>query len=148
MRNRKMLLPALLSIALVFSLILPASAAEASAVVPVPDDRSIGHWAVDSSSAASAMAMNTPSGNVTPMVAAGGYHTVGLKSDGTVVAVGNNDYGQCNVGSWTDIIQVAAGYVHTVGLKADGTVVAVGGNDYGECNVGSWIDITQVVAGY
>ena len=54
------------------------------------------------------------------------YHTVGLKSDGTVVAVGNNIDGQLNVGSWTDIVQVAAGRYHTVGLKSDGTVVAVG----------------------
>ena len=36
----------------------------------------------------------------TPMVAAGWVHTVGLKSDGTVVAVGDNRYGQCNVGGW------------------------------------------------
>ena len=34
----------------------------------------------------------------TPMVATGYYHTVGLKDDGTVVAVGHNNYGQCNVG--------------------------------------------------
>ena len=34
------------------------------------------------------------------MVAAGGYHTLGLKTDGTVVAVGWNEDGQCNVGSW------------------------------------------------
>ena len=34
-----------------------------------------------------------------PMVAAGAYHTVGLKSDGTVVAVGDNSKGQLNVGS-------------------------------------------------
>jgi len=33
-------------------------------------------------------------------VSAGYYHTVGLRSDGTVVAVGNNTYGQCNVGNW------------------------------------------------
>jgi len=31
-------------------------------------------------------------------VAAGGRHTVGLKADGTMVAVGHNLYGQCNVG--------------------------------------------------
>lgn len=69
-------------------------------------------------------------------VAAGGYHTVGLKDDGTVVAVGDNGDGQCNVGDWTDIIQVAAGAEHTVGLKDDGTAVAGGNNDYGQCNVG------------
>jgi len=80
-------------------------------------------------------------------VAAGYYHTVGLKADGTVVAAGNNDYGQCNVGSWSNIIQVAAGGAHTVGLKGDGTVVAVGYNGDGQCNVGSWSGIVQVAAG-
>jgi alpha-tubulin suppressor-like RCC1 family protein len=43
-----------------------------------------------------------------------------------VVAVGDNDYGQLDVGVWTDIVQVAAGRSHTTGLKDDGTVVAAG----------------------
>jgi len=34
------------------------------------------------------------------MVAAGSLHTVGLKADGTVVAAGSNDWGQCNVTGW------------------------------------------------
>ena len=79
-----------------------------------------------------------PEPEYTPMVAAGYYHTVGLKSDGTAVAVGHNDYGQCNVGDWTDITQVAAGGYHTVGFKSDGTVVTVGRNDEGQCNVGGY----------
>jgi hypothetical protein len=33
-------------------------------------------------------------------VAAGIYHTVGLKSDGTVLVVGWNGSGQCNLGDW------------------------------------------------
>jgi len=98
MKNRKMLLPALLSITLVFSLILPVSAVGASTGMPLSDDHSIIHSAVDRSSLVSATALNMPPGNVTPMVAAGWDHTVGLNSDGTVVAVGNNRSGQCDVG--------------------------------------------------
>ena len=74
-------------------------------------------------------------------VSAGTCHTVGLKSDGTVVAVGDNNYGQCDVDDWTDIVAVSAGGYHTVGLKSDGTVVAVGENDDGQCDVGNWTDI-------
>jgi hypothetical protein len=81
----------------------------------------------------------------TPMVSAGDYHTVGLKSDGHVVAVGENDDGQCGVTGWTDITQVSAGGEHTVGLKSDGHVVAVGSNIDG---VTGWTDITQVSAGW
>jgi len=73
---------------------------------------------------------------------------VGLKADGTVVAVGDNDYGQCDVGDWMDVTAVAAGYEHTVGLKSDGTMVAVGRNNYGQCNVAYRTNITQVAAGW
>jgi alpha-tubulin suppressor-like RCC1 family protein len=38
---------------------------------------------------------------VTPTVATGKIHTVGLKSDGTVVATGSNTSEQCAVGGWT-----------------------------------------------
>ncbi|MHC4911482.1 MAG: RCC1-like domain-containing protein, partial [Planctomycetota bacterium] len=39
-------------------------------------------------------------------VSAGYCHTVGLKTDGTAVAVGCNSNGQCDVSGWTDIVQV------------------------------------------
>jgi hypothetical protein len=78
------------------------------------------------------------------MVAAGAMHTVGLKSDGTVVAVGDNEYGQCDVGNWTGITQTAAGVSHTVGVKSNGTVVAAGSNTEGQCDVGNWTGIIQV----
>ena len=145
MKNKKILLSAILSIFLVFSLILPASATEDSVTVHPPDGTSI-RLAVDSPSVVSATILSTPQEQVTPMVAAGWGYTVGLKADGTVVAVGDNDRGQCNVGGWTDIVQVAA-YYHTVGLEADGTVVAVGNNGSGRCDVGDWTDIVQVAAG-
>jgi len=37
-------------------------------------------------------------------VAAGCAHTVGLRADGTVVAVGDNSHGQCNVADWHGIL--------------------------------------------
>lgn len=79
-------------------------------------------------------------------VSAGEKHVVGLKSNGTVVAVGDNYYGQCNVSDWKDIIAIYAGYSHTVGIKADGTVVAVGFDTWGQCDVSNWTDIIAVSA--
>ena len=80
-------------------------------------------------------------------VSAGFWHTVGLKPDGTVVAVGGNKYGECTVAGWKNIVSVSAGDAYTVGLKSDGTVVAVGRNYYGQCNVSGWADIVSVFAG-
>lgn len=74
-------------------------------------------------------------------------HIVGLHEDGTVVAVGKNEYGECNTNNWEDIIAVSAGRKHTVGLKSDGTVVAVGSNDEGQCDVNNWANIVAVSAG-
>lgn len=79
-------------------------------------------------------------------LSAGYYHSVGLHSDGTVVAVGDNRYGQCNTSKWSNIVAVAAGNLHTVGLRSDGTVVAVGQNDDSECNVSEWSNIIAIDA--
>jgi hypothetical protein len=80
-------------------------------------------------------------------LAAGEKHTVGLKTAGTLVAMGDISYGQCDVSGWTRILQVAAGKYHTVGLKSDVTVVATGMNWDGQCDVGNWTNIIQVAAG-
>lgn len=85
-------------------------------------------------------------------IAAGYRHTVALASDGAVMAVGENRYGQCDVRGWRDIVGIAAGHAHTgnshtVGLRSDGTVVAAGWNKYGQCDVGGWREIVAVAAG-
>ena len=50
-----------------------------------------------------------------------------LKRDGSVVAWGNNTYGECTVPSPNDgFTAVAAGAYHCLGLKSDGSVVAWG----------------------
>ena len=88
-----------------------------------------------------------PYSRIRPVIAAGWCHTVGVKGDGTVAAVGNNTDGQCDVSGWRDVVAVAAGNDHTAGLKKDGTVVAVGKNDWGQCNVSGWRDIVAIAAG-
>lgn len=73
-----------------------------------------------------------------------GYTVIGLRSDGTVVANGENEYGECNIDSWTYIIDIATSGHHTVGLKSDGTVVATGKNENGQCDVSEWKDIVSI----
>ncbi|HAJ65542.1 MAG TPA: hypothetical protein DCM61_03050, partial [Clostridiales bacterium] len=80
------------------------------------------------------------------IVAVGFYHTAALKSDGTVVACGDNSFGECDVGAWRHVRAICAGAYHTVGLLEDGTVIAAGRNDEGQCDVGDWRDIVAVTA--
>ncbi|MBE5792948.1 MAG: hypothetical protein E7322_12490 [Clostridiales bacterium] len=79
-------------------------------------------------------------------VAAGYCHTLGLTKSGTVLAAGDNMYGQCNVQSWTNVAQVAAGAYHSVALFKDGTVAAVGDNTQNQLDVSSWTDIVAIAA--
>jgi alpha-tubulin suppressor-like RCC1 family protein len=70
-------------------------------------------------------------------VAAGG-HVAALRSDGSIVAWGTNDHGQCNVPllpPGLSFVEVATGYQHTVARRSDGSVVAWGRNDAAQCNV-------------
>src|SRR5665648_701075 len=80
-------------------------------------------------------------------IAAGCRHTVGLKSDGIVAAVGLNKHDQCDVSGWRGIVAIAVGSYHTIDLKSNGTVAAVGLNKHGQCNVSDWRDIVAVAAG-
>jgi hypothetical protein len=67
------------------------------------------------------------------MVAAGSYHNVALKADGTVVAWGADWSGQCSVPmGLTDVIAVAAASDHSLALTADGRVFGWGDNLYGQ----------------
>lgn len=78
-------------------------------------------------------------------------HVVALKRDGTVVAVGDNSFGQCNVSEWKDIIAISAGDYHTVGLCKDGSIVTTQTREaYPESynEVSSWENIVAVAAGY
>jgi len=103
------------------------------------------------------------SGKAITRVAAGGYHSVTLSSDGMVFTWGNNDYGQIGnanntsinmpvlvntsgVLSGKTITRVAAGYSHSMVLASDGTVFTWGNNDYGQLGNGSVTDSNVPVA--
>ena len=73
---------------------------------------------------------------------------MGLRADGTVVAIGSNEQNQCDVSNWKNVIAISIGSGHTVGLRADGTVLAVGYNYANACGgVYRWKDIVAISAG-
>jgi hypothetical protein len=60
-------------------------------------------------------------------IAAGGFHSLALTGDGTVVAWGDNWSGQSSVPEGlADVVAIAAGGFHSLALTGDGTVVAWG----------------------
>jgi hypothetical protein len=83
-------------------------------------------------------------------IAAGAGHGLGLKADGTIVAWGDNAYGQCAVPAPNaGFVALSAGYYGSAGLKADGSIVAWGWNGYGQCDVPAPnADFVAVAAGY
>ncbi|QMV40966.1 S-layer homology domain-containing protein [Cohnella cholangitidis] len=64
------------------------------------------------------------------------YHSLALKSDGTVVGWGDNTNNQISVpAGLTGVVAIATGITHSLVLKSDGTVVAWGTNAYGQASV-------------
>jgi alpha-tubulin suppressor-like RCC1 family protein len=87
-------------------------------------------------------------------IAAGGFHSLALCSDGTVAAWGYNNYGQLGDNQLSEyrrivpvavntassvsalygktVVAIAAGAEHSLALCSDGTMAAWGENDYGQ----------------
>lgn len=84
----------------------------------------------------------------TVKIAAGGYHSLALKSDGTVVAWGENAFGQTDVPSGlNDVVAIAGGTFHSLALKSDGTVVAWGDNRGRQSTVPTGLNGVVAIAG-
>lgn len=60
------------------------------------------------------------------VISVGDFYTLGTKNDGTVVATGYNEDGQCNVQEWENVLSVFATRNYAMGLKKDSTVYASG----------------------
>ena len=81
-------------------------------------------------------------------VAAGSYHSLALRADGTVAAWGNNEYGQTTVpAGLTNVVAVAAGGYHSLALRADGMIAVWGYNGYGQTTVPTWLSNVVALAG-
>lgn len=83
------------------------------------------------------------------IIGVGASHIVGLKNDGTVVAAGDNSFGQCNVSNWKNVIAISARSNQTVALLSDGTVVETGAR-YGDADVSmvrNWKDMISISCG-
>jgi hypothetical protein len=69
-------------------------------------------------------------------VATGNYHTMGLRSDGTIVAWGLCDVEQCFVSPPNSGFKaISAGDSHSLGLRFDGSIAAWGSNESGQLDV-------------
>jgi len=79
-------------------------------------------------------------------ISAGGFHSLGLKSDGSIVAWGAGQPGQSESG-WphfgqcciptpnTGFVAISAGWYHSLGVKSDGSIIAWGNNAAFQCLV-------------
>ena len=78
-------------------------------------------------------------------VAAGGFHSLALRSNGTVVAWGGNTLGQANVPlNATNVLKIATGENHSLAMTVDGRVIGWGNNGSGQ--VVPPADLTNAVA--
>lgn len=69
-------------------------------------------------------------------IAAGGTHSLALRTNGTVFSWGGNTYGQTNVPTGlSNVVAIAAGYYHSLALLNDGSVMAWGFDGFGEIEV-------------
>src|SRR4051812_6709794 len=60
-------------------------------------------------------------------IACGDAHTLALKADGTIIAWGNNAYGQTNIPTGlSSVSSVSAGAGYSAALKSNGTVIVWG----------------------
>ncbi len=112
------------------------------------------------------------SASTIPQISGGGYHSLALKSDGTVWSWGRNNFGQLGIGKRSkrntpvqvknleNVIAIANGTWHNMALKSDGTVWAWGRNNYGQIGDGTFknrktpvqvkdlIDVVAIAGGY
>ncbi len=99
---------------------------------------------------------NNSDGQLTPpaglsnlvAIAAGYFHSLALKSDGTVVGWGDPFYATTPAGL-SNVVAIAAGLFHSLALKNDGTVVGWGDSSFGRLPPPAGLNnVVAIAAGY
>ena len=95
----------------------------------------------------------TSGGQTVTNVAAGGYHSLFLKSDGSLWAMGNNGEGELGDGTTDNdnyntnlpeqivagnVTAIDGGGYHSLFLKSDGSLWGMGDNEYGQLGDGTY----------
>jgi len=93
--------------------------------------------------------VNNPNWMPVKAIAAGRNHNLAVLTNGTVVAWGDNSFGQSSPPpNLSNVVAVTAGYLHSVALCSNGTVVAWGDNTFVQTNVPSGLsNVVAIAAG-
>ena len=93
-----------------------------------------------------------PTGNDYVAVGAGYAFQAALKSNGSIVAWGNNPYGQLDeqldVPDGNNYIDIKCGFDYGLALHSDGSLVGWGANNFGQCDVPPGDDYVAIAAGF
>ncbi|MHC4573628.1 MAG: RCC1 domain-containing protein [Planctomycetota bacterium] len=89
-----------------------------------------------------------PDGNDYMAIAAGAWHSLALKSDGSIVGWGNNDFGQATPPAGNDYVATASGYWHSLALKSDGSIAGWGYDANGQATPPDGNDYVGIAAGW
>ncbi|MFH1371052.1 MAG: RHS repeat-associated core domain-containing protein [Planctomycetota bacterium] len=80
-------------------------------------------------------------------IAGGGYQSLVLKNDGSLLAWGDNMFGESDVPAGNDYVYIASGCEHSLAIRNNGTLVGWGWNWYHQADVCDGNDFGAVDAG-
>jgi hypothetical protein len=80
-------------------------------------------------------------------IARGEYHSLALKSDGSIVGWGYDGYGQATPPDGNDYVAIAAGEYRSLALESDGSIVGWGDDGYGQARPPAGNDYVAIAAG-